>query len=250
MAIWLRGTNFHRCSFSCNDSNQGFSASCDLNVPSWEAQAKINTLKRRQQVAHMNTQKATCRSFRKHQTVHTWYWFRVLQKRAHFGYGLQCQLVRASDDCAYGHTVGRETGVCSSFQWELYYDMYVPYSCGCYVILLFSFLPPRSVGESHFNHMPQWCVHCQWSMLLTAVFCLLATGNAWYITGGSEFCILTPSNMWCSCGYVLLFSPSSHLSRWVPLFTTCPNGMCSVNDPCHWLPCFVSSLLACMKRNR
>ena len=109
--------------------------------------------------------------------------------------------------------------------------------CCCFL------LPPTSVGESPPLYLiPQWCVWCQWSLLLTAMFCLLTTGNAWNITG-CEYCIPNlPVTLWQSC-YVLLFSPSSHLSRWVSLFTSCLHGVCNVKDPCYLLPCFVSSLL-------
>ena len=55
-------------SSSCKDGKQGFPASHNLNVPSWETQAAMNTLKRKHQAACTNAWKArvTRRSFRKH----------------------------------------------------------------------------------------------------------------------------------------------------------------------------------------
>ena len=67
---------------------------------------------------------------------------------------------------------------------------------------LFSFHPPQPVSPTLCD-MPRWCVHCQWSLVLTAMFCLLATGNAWNITD-SEYCIPTSfsntvTSVMCCC---------------------------------------------------
>ena len=60
------------------------------------------------------------------------------------------------------------------------------------------------VSPMHSYHMPQWCVQCQWSLLFTAVFCLLTTGNTWNITG-SEYCI--PMNPLTYCNvFVVVFT--------------------------------------------
>ena len=74
--------------------------------------------------------------------------------------------------------------------------------------------------------------------------CLHTTGNAWNITA-SEYCIPTSSSaivllLWLLC---IAVSLSSHLRWWVPPFSICFNGVCSVSDLCYWLPCFLSTLL-------
>ena len=59
-------------------------------------------------------------------------------------------------------------------------------------VAVFSFLPPQSVSLPLYL-MLQLYVQCQWSLLLTAVFCLHTTGNAWNITA-SEYCIPASSS--------------------------------------------------------
>ena len=103
----------------------------------------------------------------------------------------------------------------------------------------FSFFPHQPVSPNHF-HMPQWCGQYRLFFVMTAMFSLLfTTGNTWNITE-SEWCIPTSCNDIVMCLwllYVLLFSPSSHLRGWVPLFSTFPNDVCAVSvilaNNCH-----------------
>ena len=105
---------------------------------------------------------------------------------------------------------------------------------------------------------------CMWSFILNT------QSTHGPLRNDSLTSFLGPLRLWCKClvvvkmrqcstpdyiidsvhfikvwlgGYELMLSPSSHLSQWVPLYTRCPSGVCSVSDPCYWLLCFVSSLL-------
>ena len=85
-------------------------------------------------------------------------------------------------------------------------------------VAVFSFLPLQSVSPSLFN-MLQWCVRCQWSLLLTAVFSLHTTGNALNITE-SEYCIPTSSSgnvllLWL-CVAIFSFFPPQAVSPTLP----------------------------------
>ena len=95
-------------------------------------------------------------------------------------------------------------------------------------VAVFSF-PPQSVSPTFF-HMPQWCVQYRLLLLVTAMFSVLfMTGNTWNITE-REWCTPTSSNdivmwVWLLCVAV---SPSSYPRRWVPIFFTYPNDVCSI----------------------
>ena len=116
--------------------------------------------------------------------------------------------------------------------------------CSCGYVLLF-FIPFTSAGESH-ALLPHAPMECAVSVILAIDYRVLSPRYRECMEHNRQW-VLHPHilvALWCSCGcYVLLFSPS-HLSGWVPCtLTICPNGVCSVSDPCYWLLCFVSSLL-------
>ena len=107
------------------------------------------------------------------------------------------------------------------------------------VVVRWSFLLPlASAGESH-------CAQYQRSWLVTDVSC---SSHYWESMDKNSMWLMHPHILQhgdvVACGYVLLFSPSSHLSWWVLLSSTCPGDVHVVSVIlAKWLPYTLSSLL-------